>query len=210
MPLSFLFTKQHLQTPMIASDGAWVFFGGAFRTYAVHHGDGSFTSRQIFAHSNPHTGVGRKSTATPPYHWHLFQTESFNVNSGVLCYILDGKEGKLQAGESVTIVPGRWHTFWSDPEAGVDLDVNITVRGGPNPGFDETFVRNFYGYLSSCTMQNIPPHPVQMLTFMYSADVILEMPLGVGRFANYVVGNWLGWLGGFKSEYPAFAESKSK
>lgn len=35
--------------------------------------------------------------------------------------------------------------FWSDPASGADLDVNITVRGGPNPGFDETFVRNFYG-----------------------------------------------------------------
>jgi hypothetical protein len=98
--------------------------------------------------------------------------------------------------------------FWSDPAAGVDLVVHITVRGGPNPGFDETFVRNFYGYLSSCTMQNIAPNPVQMLTFMYSADVVLEMPLNLGRFANYAMGNWLGWLGGFKSEYPAFAGPK--
>ncbi|KAJ7169150.1 hypothetical protein C8R43DRAFT_119120 [Mycena crocata] len=210
MALSFLFPKQPLQAPVVDADGAYVFFGGAFRTYAVNSGDGdgSFTSRQIFAHSNQHTGAGRGSTATPPYHWHLYQTETFNVNSGVLCYVFDGKAGKLQAGESVTIPPGHWHTFWSDPASGVDLDVNITVRGGPNPGFDETFVRNFYGYLSSCTMQGIAPNPVQMLTFMYSADVVLEMPLGLGRFANYAMGNWLGWLGGFKSEYPAFAEPK--
>ncbi|KAJ7807878.1 hypothetical protein B0H14DRAFT_1529675 [Mycena olivaceomarginata] len=119
-------------------------FGGAFRTYALKSGDdGSFTSRQIFAHSNPHTGAGRGSTATPPYHWHLYQTETFDVNSGVLCYILDGKTGKLQAGETVTIPPRHWHTFWSDPASGADLDVNITVRGGPNPGFDETFRSQF-------------------------------------------------------------------
>ncbi|KAF8150447.1 hypothetical protein K438DRAFT_1943584 [Mycena galopus ATCC 62051] len=195
--MAFLFPKQPLQPPVVEADGAWVFFGGAFRTYALKSGDdGSFTSRQIFAHSNPHTG------AIPLA---LYQTETFNVNSGVLCYILDGKTGKLQAGESVTIPPEHWHTFWSDPASGVDLDVNITVRGGPNPGFDETFVRNFYGYLSSCTMQNLAPNPIQMLTFMYSADVILEMPLNLGRFANYVLGNWLGWLGGFQSQYPVFA-----
>jgi hypothetical protein len=54
-------------------------------------------------------------------------------------------------------------------------------------------------------MQNLAPNPIQMLTFMYSADVILELPLNLGRFANYVLGSWLGWLGGFKSEYSAFA-----
>ncbi|KAF7289347.1 RNA-binding protein [Mycena indigotica] len=229
MALSFLFPKQPLQSPNVTDDGAWVFFGGAFRTWAIsNNDDGSFTSRQIFAHSNPHTGhvplltllsrlslievssAGRGSTATPPYHWHLYQTETFDVNSGILCYLLDGKEGKLRAGESVTIVPGRWHTFWSDPDSGVDLDVNITVRGGPNPGFDEKFVRNFYGYLSSCTMQSLAPNPIQMLTFMYSADVVLDMPLGLGRPANYVLGNWLGWLGGFKTEYTAFSEEKAK
>jgi hypothetical protein len=61
-------------------------------------------------------------------------------------------------------------------------------------------------YLSSCTMQGIAPNPIQMLTFMYSADVVLEMPLNIGRFANYVLGNWVGWLGGYKSQYFAFAE----
>ncbi|KAJ7647770.1 hypothetical protein FB45DRAFT_1019982 [Roridomyces roridus] len=214
MALSFLFPKQTLQPPVIESDGAWVFFGGAFRSWGIQNDDGSFTSRQIFAHSNPHTGAGRGINSythvLTPYHWHLYQTETFDVKSGVLCYLLDGKEGKLQAGETVTIPPEHWHTFWSDPASGVDLEVNITVRGGPNPGFDESFVRNFYGYLSSCTMQNIPPNPIQMLTFMYSADVVLEMPLNIGRVANYTLGNWVGWLGGFKSEYPEFAEPKAK
>ncbi|KAJ7876164.1 hypothetical protein B0H14DRAFT_3545026, partial [Mycena olivaceomarginata] len=129
--------------PIVEADSAWVFFGGAFRTYALKsRDDGSFTSRQIFGHSNPPHWV--RSRRDSPYHWHLYQTETFNVNSGVLCYILDGKTGKRQAGETVSIPPRHWHTFWSDPASSVDLDVNITVRGGPNLGFDETFVRNSY------------------------------------------------------------------
>lgn len=42
-------------------------------------------------------------------------------------------------------------TVWCDGKDGVDLEVLITVRGGPNPGFDGVFVRNFVGevYLSS-------------------------------------------------------------
>ncbi|KAJ7876045.1 hypothetical protein B0H14DRAFT_33884 [Mycena olivaceomarginata] len=156
-------------------------FGGALRTYALKSGDdGSFTSRQIFAHSNPHTDAGadqqllRHTTGTYTKRRHS------TLTAGVLCYILDGKPGKLQVGETVSIPSRHWHTFWSDPASGVDLDVNITVRGGSNPGFDETFVRNSYGYLSSCTMQNLTPNPIQMLTFMYSADVILELPLNWG------------------------------
>ena len=34
-------------------------------------------------------------------------------------------------------------TVWCDGKDGVDLEVLITVRGGPNPGFDGVFVRNF-------------------------------------------------------------------
>lgn len=166
-----------------------------------------------------------------------------NQNKGVLCYLLDGKEGKLKAGESTVIPPRHLHTvcllteplvasslqlpsaqFWSDPESGVDLDVNITVRDGPNHGyvyysppfltilvtrcrFDESFVRNFYGYLSSVTMQGLSPNPLQMLAFMDGADVVLVFPLNIGRLLNVVLGRWFGrWLAGYQTEYKEFAE----
>lgn len=114
--------------------------------------------------------------------------------------------------------------FWSDPESGVDLDVNITVRDGPNHGyvyysppfltilvtrcrFDESFVRNFYGYLSSVTMQGLSPNPLQMLAFMDGADVVLVFPLNIGRLLNVVLGRWFGrWLAGYQTEYKEFAE----
>jgi len=206
--VSFLFPKVDLQQPRRDPDGAWNFFDGALRTWFVQSDEHSFTSRQVFKHSNPHTGVGRSSTATPPYHWHLYQTERFDVQSGVLCYLLNGKEGKLLAGESVTIPPYQYHTFWSDPESGVDLDVHITVSGGPNAGFDDTFIHNFYGYLSSAVMQGKSPNLFQMLAFLDHADVVLvDFPLWTGRLANIVLGRWIGrGLGGLEVEYKEFSE----
>jgi len=87
-----------LQKPKRDPDGAWNFFDGALKTWFVQAEGSSFTSRQVFKHSNPHTGNGRKSTATrewnlpcfrnsiegnlagaAPYHWHIYQTERFDV-----------------------------------------------------------------------------------------------------------------------------------
>jgi hypothetical protein len=60
--------------------------------------------------------------------------------------------------------------FWSDPASGVDLDVNITVRGGPNPGFDETFVRNFYGYLLNFLARDDVTHLAQIPIILHYAE----------------------------------------
>ncbi|KAK1225299.1 hypothetical protein PQX77_011818 [Marasmius sp. AFHP31] len=206
--MSFLFQKVPLQPPKRDDDGGYNFFGGALKTWAIRNPDGnSFTSRQIFKHSNPHTGAGRSSTATPPYHWHIYQTETFDVKSGTLCYDIDGKVGKLQAGETASIPPYRYHTFWNDSDAKTDLEVHITVSGGPNPGFDDTFVHNFYGYLSSAVMQGHSPNPFQMLAFLDHADVVLvDFPLWSGRLANIVLGRWIGRrLLGYDVEYKEFS-----
>lgn len=84
--------------------------------------------------------------------------------SGTLCYYIDGKEGKMEAGQKRSIPPYMCHTvrrplalntsahprqFWNDPTTGTDLIVHITVRGtelhGVNSGFDDKFVRASLG-----------------------------------------------------------------
>lgn len=67
-------------------------------------------------------------------------------------------------------------------------------------------MHNFYGYLSSVTMQGLAPSPFQMLAFLDAADVVLvDFPLGTGRLANVVIGRWIGrWLGGYEVEYKVF------
>lgn len=99
-----------VQRPQVSSEGVWNFFDGDLKTYPVKSSPGSFTSGQIFKAGSPHAGVGRSSTATPPYHYHLYQTETFDVKSGVLCYLIDGKTGKLHPGQKTSIPPYRPHT----------------------------------------------------------------------------------------------------
>jgi hypothetical protein len=92
------------------------------------------------------------------------------------------------------------------------------VRGGPNPGFDEDFVHNFYGYLSARTMAGKPPNPFQMLRFLDDADVILVPPVPfaglwrafgllwpLGRSINLLFGRIIGgWLLGYPTRYKEF------
>jgi len=164
-------------------------------------------------------GQGPQSTATPPYHYHYYQTETFHVLSGILCYKINGKQGRLHPGKSTVIPTYVKHTFWNDPETGEDLDVHITVEGGDNDGFSDDFVHNFYGYLScepffrspgpsnvsnhtisdlsphrpAQTLQNKSPNPFQMLRFLYSADVALaDLPLCyyTAPVLNFIVGKF--------------------
>lgn len=140
--------------------------------------------------------------------WHIYQHETFEVVrlcsgdpdknkltllsrkiSGVMHYCLNGKDGILKPGETVNIKPGIPHTFWCDEKDGIDLEILITVRGGPNPGFDGQFVRNFYGFLSSNALQGKKPNFFQAMAYMYDADVIIQdFPLNSGRVANLVLG----------------------
>lgn len=113
------------------------------------------------------------STAIPLNHSHLYQTEAFDVQRDTLCYLIDGKEGKLQAGQKVNISPHRPHTFWNESSTNEELCVHITVREGDKAGSDEEFVRNFYGYLSTVTMQGKKPNPLQTIRLLDDADVFL-------------------------------------
>ncbi|KAM0749242.1 hypothetical protein T439DRAFT_343373 [Meredithblackwellia eburnea MCA 4105] len=210
MALWFLGDKPDLVRPKI-EEGRWSFFGGDLQTWYVSGDEKHFTSGQLFKAGSPHTGVGRKSTATPPYHRHTYQTETFSVKKGRLCYVVNGRLGKLEAGQSYTSKAGEWHTFYSDPDLGEDMEVHITVRGGENPGFDENFVHNFYGYLSSKVMAGKRPSMIQVLCFQWYADVILEnTPLGLGKiglgwWANLIFGKIIGeMLLGYKHQYKEF------
>lgn len=118
-------------------------------------------------------------------------------------YLLDGKESFIEPGQKVVIPPGVPHTFWCDGKDGKDLEVLITVRGGPNPGFDGHFVRNFYGFLHSNALQGQKPNLIHAMAYMYDADVVIQdFPLGTGKAANYVMGLFLGkWIAGYSTKH---------
>jgi len=203
--MSFLFPQLKMLPLEPCEDGGLAYFGGAFKTWDQEWDKDHYTSRQIFDHTSRFTN-SRQAIATPPYHWHIYQHETFDVISGTMHYLLDGKEGVLKPGEKVQIAPGRPHTFWCDGKDGEDMEVLITVRGGPNPGFDGSFVRNFYGFLHSNALQGRTPNFFHAMAYMYDSDVIIaDIPLGAGHLANYVAGLGIGkYVAGYKTKHDIY------
>ena len=107
------------------ADGGMSFFDGAFIAWDKTAEDGAYTSLQRFSGTSPWTTKGFDSAPTPPLHWHLYQDETFEVHEGTLVYIIDGKQGKLTAGQRKTIPHRVIHTFWNDSSEGKDLLVRL-------------------------------------------------------------------------------------
>ncbi|KAF8338732.1 uncharacterized protein EI90DRAFT_3144156 [Cantharellus anzutake] len=193
----------------VDSDGAYLFFGGDCKIKFVSKPGEPFKARQWLKADSPYTGAGKKSLANPPLHYHLYQTELFQVVSGVMGFVLDGEEGKLHPGQRVVIEPYQVHTFWNDPDSGEDLVVEVSLKGGDRRGLDETFLKNFFGYLDAQIMAGKTPDTLQMFTFMDSADVVIaDVPLGLGRVANVVIGRAIApWILGYKTSIPEFEQS---
>ncbi|BGP49976.1 hypothetical protein JCM10450v2_005881 [Rhodotorula kratochvilovae] len=209
MALSFLAGKAPpLAPPAPAPDGSLSYFGGALTVWNTTHADGTFTTKQLFRADSPHTGRGKESTATPPLHVHLEQTETLEVLKGTMVYVVDGVESTAAAPAKVVIAPGQVHTFWREGKEGEgeDLLMQATSEGGhAGCGFDERFVRNFYGYLSSCVAAGVDPSPFQIFRFLDSAGVAVAAPLGIGRVMNLALGRIGGGLLGYKTAYDEFA-----
>jgi hypothetical protein len=54
-------------------DGSKIFLNGAFATWDDSESDDHYTSQQRFSHTSEFTN-SRSAIATPPYHWHIYQT----------------------------------------------------------------------------------------------------------------------------------------
>ncbi len=69
------------------------------------------------------------------YHYHPQKDETFHVLEGSCVLNLDGSERHLARGETVRIVPGTPHSFWTGEEGGcVILEIST-------PHSDEDVVR---------------------------------------------------------------------
>jgi quercetin dioxygenase-like cupin family protein len=82
--------------------------------------------------------AGKKLPALP--HYHPAQEEKFEVISGELTTLVDGKIRKLTAGESLIIHAGQVHNFWND---GAE-SVSGLVEHRPDWGF-QNFVSTLSG-----------------------------------------------------------------
>ena len=56
----------------------------------------------------------KPTPSRPPVHYHPYQRERFEVLSGRLEVMVDGKERTLEEGEVLTVPPGTPHSMWSE------------------------------------------------------------------------------------------------
>jgi mannose-6-phosphate isomerase-like protein (cupin superfamily) len=154
-----------------------------------------------------------RSFFNPPMHFHMYQTEEFQVVSGLARFFLEGKTYLRNAGEVQFIPKGAYHCFENASESAEDLVVDFRLDQ-QNWEMEERFFRNFFGYLDDCRKAKQSPSPFQMFRFLYGVNGPLAVPVPgpawVGRLVSWVfmivmgllIGEWLlGYRGSYEEYY---------
>jgi len=133
----------------------------------------------------------------PPYHYHTFQNETFEVTKGMIKIKLDGEELVLRKGDGPLTIPhGHHHTFIK--AGNDDMEVLVTLR--PNPGNKgQRFFPNLFG-----TIRDKGPSLPQILYIFCTNGVRLsDIPWPIHEVmcvATRVVAPILG----YRHEYPEY------
>lgn len=135
---------------------------------------------------------------SPPYHYHTFQHEDFEVLEGSMSVKLDGEILTLRAGEKITVPPKAKHTFTK--HGSEDLVTKVTLY--PNPdGLGQRFFPNLFG---SVRDTNGNPNPVQVIYLFCNHGVRLaDIPGPIHEFMC-VATNMVAPLLGYRLEYDEY------
>ncbi|KAH6716714.1 hypothetical protein BKA61DRAFT_309669 [Leptodontidium sp. MPI-SDFR-AT-0119] len=181
-------------------------------------------SQFIMTHQLPPVSPKNGTTIIqPPFHFHIYQTEYFNLRSGTghLYLGIDPKpfitlSDKPDAPRTASIPAGRYHRFENASKTeDLVVDVHLTPEDYEN---EQRFFRNFFGYLDDCKKAKTEPSLFQLLVFLHSADTPLALPLPnewlgiiVSRVFLVVVAFWGKFILGYQDSYAEYyEEGKSK
>lgn len=147
----------------------------------------------------------------PPYHWHWYQDETFNIVQGRFIFTLEGRNLRRSAQDGPIVVPHRArHTFRVDETAEEPCIIQISLAS-PGSGSSEKFFRNIYTYLSDCDDQKIQPSLPQLLLFLDDAETSLALPgptwivHPLSWLLGIIIGRILGgMILGYKTSYPEY------
>lgn len=197
-----------------------IIYEGGLSSVTFHAPDSQF----IMTHRLPPNGskIG-VSIIQPPFHYHIYQSEKFNLRSGsgnFYCGV-DPKPfitlSDTPDAPRIAFIPaGRYHRF---ENASQTEDLVVDIHLTPESYEDEQrFFRNFFGYLDDCKKSKKSPSLFQLLVFLHSADTPLALPLPwewLGRIASRVfifgVAGWGKFILGYEDSYAEYyEEGKSK
>jgi mannose-6-phosphate isomerase-like protein (cupin superfamily) len=169
----------------------------------------------LVAHVIPATTAEHgRSLFNPPLHFHMYQTEDFNIISGEARFFLDGTTMIRKNGDHIHIPVNAFHRFENASEDGEDLVIAFRLDL-QDFEMEERFFRNFFGYLDDLRKAGQQPSMFQICRFLYEVNGPLVCP-GLGRKSTFiprqtswlvmvVVGLIIGeWLLGYKGTYPEY------
>lgn len=158
------------------------------------------------------------SIVAPPHHYHIYQDETFRVQSGIGHFYrgFDTEpfvELSSQPGAQTTagVSAGVFHKFENASKTeDLVVDIHLTPETYEN---EQRFFRNFFGYLDDCRASKRAPNLFQLLVMLNSADTPVAVPtpwLWLSRFLSRLLttgGALVGkWFLGFKESYPEYYE----
>ncbi|KAJ4178685.1 hypothetical protein NW767_014813 [Fusarium falciforme] len=178
-------------------------------------------SKAAMTHTIPPTSIHNGvSVIQPPFHFHVYQTETFTVQSGVghffrgidphVWKILSAKPG---AEKSATVGSCIYHRFENASKT-----ENLVIDIGFDPDNyeeEQRFFRNFFGYLNDCKRIKKEPSFFQLIVFLHSNNTPLALPapnhtLGIWMrmvfmfFASF----WGRWILGYRTTYSEYYQPR--
>jgi mannose-6-phosphate isomerase-like protein (cupin superfamily) len=159
-----------------------------------------------------------RSFFNPPMHFHMYQTEEFQVVSGTARFFLDGKTYIRKPGEIQFIPKGAYHCFENASTTGEYLVIDFRLDK-QDWEMEERFFKNFFGYLDDCRKAKQNPSIFQMFAFLYSMNAPLAIPVPgpawMGRQVSWLVMLVMGlvigqWLLGYRPSYEEYYHDRKK
>lgn len=175
-----------------------------------------------------HTIPGPKSFLNPPLHYHISQHETFQVVSGVGVFYMPYHPNPAMrtvrvSGEvadpelrKVHIPIGYFHRLQNpDPEVPLVLNVRFDVASYAN---EESFFRNFFGYIEDCNKSKVSPSVFQLCIWLHAVGAPLGVPIpgpqwfkrAVSRALTTLLGPIIGGMLGYKVSYPEYYDPHAK
>ena len=121
----------------------------------------------------------------PAQHIHVKQDESFEIISGKLTYLINGKKKTAAAGEKIVLPKGIGHTHYNDEPEG-----DLVVIQSISPALDcEIFLENLFGLTNDGKIKGGEPKFLQIMAWSnhYQSETWLaKLPLSLQRFIAFV------------------------
>ncbi|MBA4301111.1 MAG: cupin domain-containing protein [Cyclobacterium sp.] len=137
-----------------------------------------------------------------PKHFHVFQDETFEVISGQLTVLFEGKTYKLSAGEKITLPKNVPHNHYNDEITSVTYLHSVT----PALDFDY-LIENLVGLAADGKSKNGKYGLVQELValkYLDSKSYLADIPIGVQKILMNIIAP-IGRLLGYRAIYKKYS-----